>query len=98
MIAKYLAFTLAFFMPITLPASDNLNLLPQPKRVEVRNASFTIGKTTKIVLQKKQDHTAAEMLQDEIKSAAGIKTSIMSGGAAGKNIYLRHLAEKDFPV
>jgi hexosaminidase len=95
---KHLAVSFALLMPLTLAASDNLNLLPQPKRVEVRDASFTISKATKIVVQKKQDRTAAEMLADELKSAAELKTQITSGAAAGKNIYLRYLAEKDFPA
>src|SRR5712664_2668033 len=97
MTIKHFALCLAMLLPVSLAASDNLNLLPQPKRVAQSDTGFTIGKTTKIVLQNKADRTAAETLADEIKSAADIKTPISSGAAAPKTIHLRRLAEKDFP-
>src|SRR5690348_16006196 len=87
---------LILVFPLTLVAADNLNLLPQPKKVEQGDATFTIGKSTRIVAAKKQDKLAAEMLAEEIKSAADIKTPI-SAIAAPKSITLRRLAEKDFP-
>ncbi|MCU1283850.1 MAG: hypothetical protein JWO13_200 [Acidobacteriales bacterium] len=88
--------TLVFFFPITLAAADNLNLLPQPKKLEQSDAEFTIGKSTRIVAAKKQDKLAAEMLAEEIKSAADIKAPI-SAIAAPKSITLKRLPEKDFP-
>src|SRR3954470_5938981 len=93
-----IAFTL--LLSLYASAADKLPLLPQPKRVEQKDdGAFVVTKATKIVLSAKTakaDRVAADMLADEIKSAAEIK--LTPGIASGvKAINLRRLDAKDFP-
>src|SRR5438270_9567194 len=86
---------------IAASAADKLLLLPQPKKVEQKDGdTFVITKATKIVLtarNAKADKLAAEMLADEIRSAADIKVPTSAATAGAKAIVLRRLDAKDFP-
>src|SRR4051812_39308629 len=92
---------LTFLLVASLLASaaDKLPLLPYPKQVEQKDGEFVILTGTKIVVTPKNakaDKVAAEMLAEEIKSAADLKVPV--GTIAGaKSIALRRLDAKDFP-
>ncbi len=81
-------------------AADKLPLLPYPKHVEQKDGgAFAITKTTTIALagkSAKADKVAAEMLAEELKSAADVKAHI-SAAAGAHSIILRRLETKDFP-
>src|SRR3954465_972119 len=94
---RIFAFLLAASLFVS--AADKLPLLPYPKQVEQKDGEFVILNGTRIVLTAKNakaDKVAAEMLADEIRSAADLKVSV--GSSAGiRSITLRRLDTKDFP-
>jgi hexosaminidase len=70
---------------LTSFAADQLRLIPYPRQVDRQTGSFTVTKTTTIILSPKyakQDRLAAEMLVDEIHDAVGIKPRIVTSAAA----------------
>jgi hexosaminidase len=84
--AKTLRITIfVLLVSISTFAADQLRLIPYPRQVDRQAGSFTVTKTTAIVLSPKYakaDRLAAEMLVDEIQSAVGIKPRITTAAVA----------------
>ncbi len=80
------------------PAQD-LKLIPEPKQVQKREGSFTIGAGTRIMVgaaHAQDDRTAAEMLAEEIEAATGRKIPITTARSIPKTsgvIYLARLGD-----
>ena len=87
--SKSLQITLfALLCSLTTFAADQLRLIPYPRQVEQQSGSFTVTKTTTIVLspkRTKEDRLAAETLVEEIQSAVGIKPRIVAAAVAPVN-------------
>jgi hexosaminidase len=79
---------IAFFVllvSVSTFAADQLRLIPYPRQVERQTGAFKVTRTTTIVLSPKHakaDRLAAEMLVEEIESAAGIKPRILTSALA----------------
>ncbi len=85
---KTLALAAFVLFSLSALAADQLKLIPYPRQVEQREGTFTISATTRIVLSPKyakEDRLAAEMLAEEIESAAGIKTKIVTAAVVPPN-------------
>jgi len=65
-------------------AAAQLKVLPSPKEVKIGTGRFVVRSTTTILIGEAEDHTAAEMLRDEISLRTGIKLAIKKAGEAPK--------------
>jgi hexosaminidase len=64
-----------------------LQLMPAPKEVQLRDGGFQVGPRTKIFVQlghQAEDRIAAETLAEEVADQSGLKLDILGMKAAGK--------------
>jgi len=69
------------------PSSKGLRLEPQPKEVQLRDGSFSVGPRTKIFVQlghQAEDRIAAETLAEEVQAQSGLKLNILGMKPEGK--------------
>jgi len=88
-----------------LAASDSnglepLNLLPEPKEVQLHEGGFRVGPKTRILVQlghQEEDRIAAETLAEEVADEAGLRLNIVgtktTTGAEGGAIMLMRLQD-----
>jgi hexosaminidase len=88
------SFFLSALLLLLIPAlfaetspQDALKLVPQPKEVQLRQGSFQIRPTTKILVpfgHQSEDRIAAETLAEEIHDQSGLNISIVGSKEKGK--------------
>ncbi len=66
---------------------NRLKLIPEPKEVQVREGSFRVRATTRILVEfghQSEDRIAAETLAEEIRDQSGLKVSITGSKEKGR--------------
>jgi len=89
--AFFLWLALLLLMPLlsaeTSGPENQLKLIPEPKEVQLREGSFRVSATTRILVEfghQEEDRIAAETLAEEIRDQSGLKISITGSKEKGR--------------
>jgi len=70
LIASILLIIVSFFT-FSFAQADEINIIPKPEKIEVRDGSFTLNSKTKILAQDKSQRESAKILNDLLQARYG---------------------------
>jgi len=82
---KRLLFCFSVFLTASCFAQSSLNIIPAPVKADLKEGTFTLSPSTKIVLEASNVEKSAAFLNKYIKTLYGFELKIVKGNAYPEN-------------